>query len=322
MPYSFTGSLVPFPLILLLGVLPSCSTSSPPPAWIETTQRLPLQSIKVDRHRISYLTIGEGPPVVLIHGFGGSIWNWEHQQADLASEFRVITLDLLGSGSSEKPTIAYTPHRMVQFFRDFMDALAINHATLVGNSMGAGLAMAMALTYPSRVERLVLISGFPANPREKVQSARYKQFLEHRPPLWLAKIGNWLTGRWATKSLLKELIYDSSFITPMIIERSYQNRNVTGFLSPLYSLLENMNQWEHEFGHRIMDIHHPTLILWGEHDRVFPVNVGNELHQVIPHSTFQIIPNAGHLPQWEQPSHVNTHIRRFLHLSHPKNQNS
>ncbi|MBA3968428.1 MAG: alpha/beta fold hydrolase, partial [Nitrospirales bacterium] len=121
-----------------------CSSLSVLPSRIELIQRVPYQTTRVNNHRIAYLDVGQGPPLILIHGFGGSMWQWEHQYSVLAHTHRVIILDLLGSGLSDKPEEAYTPKHMVEFFRQFMDTLNIPRATLVGNSMGAGLAMAMA----------------------------------------------------------------------------------------------------------------------------------------------------------------------------------
>ena len=102
------------------------------------------------------------------------------------------------------------PNDWCKFFEQFLDSLNIHQATLVGNSLGAGLAMAMALTHPDRVQALILISGLPADIRKSVELPRYQQFLDRRPPLWLAKLGNWLAGRWASRSLLEEIVYDDN----------------------------------------------------------------------------------------------------------------
>ena len=302
---------------LWLVSMSSCTPSPAPSAWIESVQRLPFKTIEIEGYRIAYLEAGRGPTLILIHGFGGSMWNWEYQYTSLASHHRVITLDLLGSGSSEKPDIPYTPQRLVQFFRGFMDELGIKHATLAGNSMGAGLAMAVAITYPERIEGLILISGFPANPRESVASPRYQQFFDQRPPLWMARFGLWVAGRWATQSMLKEIVHDPALLTPLVVERSYQNRLKPGFLPPLYSLVDHLPHWEKEFGRRIQKIQLPTLILWGAEDQVFPPAVGKDLHNMISNSTFHTVPDAGHMPQWEQPLFVNNLIRKFLTESQP-----
>ena len=138
---------------------------------------------------------GQGNPLVFLHGFGGSMWQWEYQYTEFASSHRVILLDLLGSGMSDKPDLAYTPKLLVRFFTQFLDALKVDQPILVGNSMGAGLAMAMALSVPDRVHALILISGFPSNPRESLASQQYKQFLLSTTTLMVGE--TWQLDGWS-----------------------------------------------------------------------------------------------------------------------------
>lgn len=273
---------------------------------------MPLHYAVIEGHRSAYIDVGQGPPLMLIHGFGGSMWNWEHQVYALSTRHRVIIMDLLGSGLSDKPALAYTPARMSQFFSAFMNALGVERATLIGNSMGAGLAMAMALDHPDRVARLILIAGFPPDPYQSIASPRYRRFLDHRPPLWLGVIGNRLAGRGVTRAMLEEIIHDHSLITPLVIERSFRNRQISGFLPPLYSLLDHIQDWTTTYGRRLHEITVPTLVLWGTHDRVLPYHVGEELHRLIPQSHLHAIPETGHMPHWEKPARVNRLILEFL----------
>ena len=306
---SFTVLLFIFSWCL---TFPGCSSTVPLPPWVEFIQRVPFQTIKVKDHRVAYLDVGQGQPVILIHGFGGSMWQWEYQYHSLAQSHRVIIPDLIGSGLSDKPDIIYSPEHLVQFFREFMKSLKIEQATLIGNSMGAGLAMAMALDYPASVDRLVLISGFPAQVEANVASQQYRKFLLYRPPLWLATIGNQLAGRGTTEGLLKEIVYQQDLISASVIERSYHNRQRGGLLPPLYSLLDHLESWEKRYGPRLADISHPTLLLWGDHDRVFPLEVGIQVKTLLAKAEWQVIPESGHLPQWEQPQVVNSLIHAFL----------
>jgi len=313
-----SGCFRPLSLPFFMAVL-GCFTTlgcssplTPLPSGIELIQRVPYQITTVNHHRIAYLDVGQGPPLILIHGFGGAMWNWEYQYSVLARSHRVIIPDLLGSGLSDKPEEAYTPKRLVEFFRQFMDTLHIPQATLIGNSMGAGLAMAMALDYPERVTRLVLISGFPAQVETSIASEQYQRFLHHRPPLWLAKLGNWMAGRRATEKILKEIVYNPELISPTVIERSFRNRQRGGFLAPLYSLMDNIQKWEGQYGNRLQKIPHKILLLWGDHDRVFPLDVGERVKNQLPYVEWHVIPKAGHLAQWEQPALVNQFILAFL----------
>ncbi len=178
-----------------------------------------------------------------------------------------------------------------------MDNLGLDHATLVENSLGVGLALGMALRYLKRVDRLILISGFPANISQNLTSDHYEGLINHRPPIWLAKVGNWFGGHWLTKMNLEEIVYNQELLTPSVIERSYQNKQNSDFLPPLFSLLDHLPQWEQGFGLRLKQVHHSTLIIWGSEDRLFPQTVGRSLRQIISDSSFHVIQDAGHIPQ-------------------------
>jgi pimeloyl-ACP methyl ester carboxylesterase len=160
------------------------------------------------------------------------MWHWEQQQKLSTSHFRIITLDLLGSGLSDKPDLDYSPEYMVSFFLAFMDKLGIPQATLIGNSMGAGLAMGVAITAPTRVSHLVLISGFPPNVRKNLTSPMYQGLINRQPPLWVMKFANYLAGRWATKMALQEIIFNPQLLTPAVIDRSYHNRSTGDAFGP------------------------------------------------------------------------------------------
>ncbi|MDE3018754.1 MAG: alpha/beta fold hydrolase, partial [Nitrospirota bacterium] len=95
--------MVSLVLLLLPLLVTACTTVQDPPPWFDSFQRLPIKTVLVQGHRIAYLDEGQGDPVILIHGFGGSMWQWEYQQEALATGHRLITLDLLGSGLSDKP---------------------------------------------------------------------------------------------------------------------------------------------------------------------------------------------------------------------------
>jgi pimeloyl-ACP methyl ester carboxylesterase len=301
-----------FLAILMPFFLGSCSGPNAIPQWFDAVHRLPVHTVLVQDHRIAYLDVGHGSPVILIHGYGGSLWQWEYQQGPLSAEHRVITLDLLGSGFSDKPDLEYTPAILLDSFRRFMDALNIPHASLVGNSMGAGLAIAMAVSDPERVDRVVLISGFPERIREKLSSPMMRRAIDSRTPVWLVKFGNWLLGRGITDQVLSEMVHDHSLLTPTVLDRSYRNRKRSGLIEVLLSLSRNLQLWEDGFAKRLGEMHQPTLILWGERDKVFPPKVGQDLQALVPGAAFELIPEAGHIPMWERPDLVNPLLLKFL----------
>lgn len=282
------------------------------PPWFDSFQRLPVKTATVQGHKIAYLDEGQGPPVILIHGLGGSMWQWEYQQASLSAGHRLITLDLLGSGLSDKPDIDYLPDEMLAFFTSFMDAVGVRRAALAGNSMGGGVAIGMALAHPERVDRLVLIGGLPAHVREKLISPMTKQAIDTKAPVWLIEFGNWLLGRGTTEEVLKEMVFDHGKLTPAVLDRSYRNRRRPGMIPPLMATARTLPAWESGFALRLGEIRQPTLIIWGAEDEVFPPQVGREMAQTIPGSALEIIPQAGHLPQWERPELVNPILLRFL----------
>ena len=298
--------------LALLIVMTACSSPPPIPPYFEAFERIPIHTVEVNGEHVAYLDIGQGQPVILIHGFGGSMWQWEHQQQPLSAEFRLITPDLIGSGLSTKPDIEYRPEQMLEYFIGFMDALRIRQATLVGNSMGAGLAIGMALTYPDRVSQLVLIDGLPANVRDRLTSPSIKRALDTAAPSWLASFGNWLFGGVMIASVLEEIVHDPALLTPAVIERSNRNRQRPGVIPPLMTVRDTLPLWESGFAKRIGEIRHPTLILWGEEDRVFPLPIGEDLQRTIKGSALVRIPNAGHIPQWERPDLANRAMIEFL----------
>ncbi len=272
--------------------------SSPPsiPTQFDAIERIAIRTVLVHDQRIAFLDVGAGPPVILIHGFGGSMWQWEHQQHALSQHFRVLTLDLPGAGLSDKPEIDYRPDQMLDFFVGFMDAVKIPQATLVGNSMGAGLAIGMVLAHPTRVAKLVLIDGLPQHVMEKLTSPSVRRALETSAPSWLVSLGNWLFGGLMIESVLQEIVHDPALLTPAIMERSNRNRQRPGLIKPVMTVRENLPLWESGFAMRIGEITHPTLVIWGEEDRVFPIAVGEELHQTIKESRFIPNPQGGTHP--------------------------
>ena len=189
----------------------------------------------------------------------------------LSVHFRVVTLDLLGSGLSDKPDNRLPAGSddgvLCRIHGRTRDSAS---ATLVGNSMGAGLAIGMALTDPEKVDRLVLISGLPPHVEESLASPIMKRAVTLHVPVWLAEFGSWLFGSRPTETILKEIVFDHTLLTPAVVERSNRNRRAPGFLPPLMSLRDHLPQWESTFAPRVNSITHSTLILWGEEDRRVP----------------------------------------------------
>jgi pimeloyl-ACP methyl ester carboxylesterase len=300
-----------FPLGLVAALIAGCAASSDIPPWFDGIQRFPIKTVLVQGHRLAYLDEGQGPPLILIHGYGGSMWQWEYQQT-LAAHFRVITLDVIGSGLSDKPDLDYRPDTLIGSVSAFMDVLGLPTATLVGNSMGAGIAIGMALNHPQRVERLVLIDGLPDRVRERLVSPLMRRAVDSHLPGWLVRVGNWLVPSAGTERILKEIVYNHALLTPAVLDRSNRNRQRPNLIAPLLSIRDSLPLWEQQFATRFHEIRQPTLILWGEQDRLFPPQVGRDLQAAIPQSRLMVLAEAGHIPQWEQPQAVNRYLLDFL----------
>ncbi len=273
--------------------------------------RYPPQFVTANGHRTAYIRHGQGSPVVLLHGYAGAIWNWEHQIEPLGRRFTLFIPDLIGQGLSDKPRAAYTPAFYTDWLRGFLDAVGVGRAALVGHSMGGGLALSLALTDPARVDRLILVSGFPRDVLSLIRGPYLKLFARLGSGL-LFGLGYHFLGRRAFRKFIGGLVLDRSLVTPAVIERAYRLRKDCGKARPLWSTLTHVDAWETDYVPRLNAVTAPTLIVWGRDDRFLPVTAGEELHRTIPGSRLAIIPDAGHLPMWERPDEVNRLILEFL----------
>lgn len=269
------------------------------------------KTILIDGHSIFYVMKGQGEPVVLIHGFGAGIWVWEKQMDPLSQFYRVYALDLLGHGYSDRPNIKYRPQTYIFFFRKFMDEIGLDRATLIGNSMGGGIAWATALFFPEKVKRLILIDAVPPDVLDQVKNDSFKTLAAVRNiPLlpYLLIAGR---TRNSIRQVLRECILDPTLLTPEVVDRQWEITRIKGTTRVLYSTLRHAEEAKPMKGSLSL-IKHPTLLIWGEKDQIFPPSVGEQLSRSIPNSTLKIIRESGHLPMWEKPEEVNLILLQFL----------
>ena len=297
--------------ILLMPFLWGCSIPLVRPTRIDWNPSLPPQTIQIKGHTIFYTVKGEGKPLVLIHGYGAGMWVWENQIDALSQFFRVYALDVIGHGFSDRPKISYTPEAYIHFLRDFMDGVGIERATLIGNSMGGGMAWAMAILFPERVDRLILINCVPPDVLQQVRNESFRTLVAIKDiPLlpYLVIAGRSKSSiRW----ILLECVSDIKLVTPEILNRQYQLSKIKGTTWVLYSTFKHAEE-ALELKDQFSLIRHPTLFIWGERDLIFPPSVGENLHQAITGSKFQMIEKSGHIPMWETPDEVNQAILGFL----------
>jgi pimeloyl-ACP methyl ester carboxylesterase len=297
--------------IFLMPFLCGCSIPLVRPTRIDWNPSLSPRTIQIKGHTIFYTVKGEGKPLVLIHGYGAGMWVWEKQIDALSQFFRVYVLDVIGHGFSDRPKIPYTPEAYIHFLRDFMDAVGIERATLIGNSMGGGMAWAMAILFPERVDRLILINCVPPDVLQQVRNESFRTLVAIKDiPLlpYLVIAGRSKSSiRW----ILLECVSDIKLITPEILNRQYQLSKIKGTTWVLYSTFKHTEE-ALPLKDRFSLIHHPTLFIWGERDLIFPPSVGENLHGTITGSKFKRIEKSGHIPMWETPGEVNQAILDFL----------
>ena len=297
--------------ILFMPFLWGCGVPLVRPIRIDWNPSLRPQTIQIKGHTIFYTVEGKGNPLVLIHGYGAGMWVWEKQIEALSQLFRVYVLDVIGHGFSDRAKIPYTPEAYVHFLKDFMDGVGIERATLIGNSMGGGMAWAMAIFYPERVDRLILIDCVPPDILQQVSNDSFRTLVAIKDiPLlpYLVIAGR---GRRSVRLILLECVSNNKLVTPEVLNRQYQLSKIKGTTWVLYSTFKHAEE-AMELKDRFSLIHHPTLFIWGERDLIFPPRVGETLHQVITGSKFQLIEKSGHIPMWETPDGVNQAILNFL----------
>jgi len=265
----------------------------------------------MDGHTIFYTVKGEGRPLLLIHGYGAGIWVWEKQIEVLSQWYRVYALDLIGHGFSDRPKIPYAPETYVQCLKDCMDGVEIEKSTLVGNSMGGGIAWAMAILFPERVDRLILIDCIPPDVLHQVKNESFRMLAAIKNIPFLPYLAMAARNKNSIRQILLECVSDIRLITPEVVNRQYQLSKIKGTTRALYSTFKHAKE-ALKLKDQFSLIRKPTLFIWGEKDLIFPPQVGENLHRAIAGSKFHVIKRSGHIPLWEAPDEVNQVILDFL----------
>jgi 2-hydroxy-6-oxonona-2,4-dienedioate hydrolase len=252
--------------------------------------------------KLHYREAGQGKPVVLLHGLGGDGSRWGANILPLAADFRVIALDQIGFGQSDKPLANYHNGMLSEFLVEFLRSLGIQKASLVGNSMGGYVAAYTAVHYPGMVDRLVLVDG-----------AGYKRTGdEPRRDPHVRQIQNGAT-REETRELFLLMLHNKSLVTDQMVDDNFAMR-----LRSSFTISKWLDASESGLGgitaEEMRTIKAPTLILWGKFDELAgpPERTAERLHSDINGSRLVVIDNAGHLSQLEQPEQFNKLAREFL----------
>jgi pimeloyl-ACP methyl ester carboxylesterase len=259
--------------------------------------------IELHGHRVSFRLSGEGPLIVLVHGITGRSEQWEPVIEHLAVEHTVLAPDLLGHGESAKPRGDYSLGAYASGVRDTMVALGHDRATIVGHSLGGGIAMQFAYQFPERCERLVLVSsgglGREVHPLLRAATLPGSELV--LPLLTHARVlaAGEAIGR-AIGLLRLQAGTDLAEVA-----RGFGSladaESRSAFISSMRAVLDPGGQRVSALDRLYLAESLPSLIVWGEADPVIPVEHGRVAHEAMPGSRLELFAGVGHFPQLERP---------------------
>lgn len=288
-----------------------CATPAP-----ELTQ--PMDFATVDGGtgpvRLAYRESGRGEPVLLIHGFGANAYTWRHVEPELARTHRVISIDLKGFGHSEKPLDRrYSVLDQAKLIEAFIEQKQLRDMTLVGHSLGGGVALVLALNDVERKEKDKRIKRLAL-----IDSVAYAQKI----PIAFSVLRAPVIGPVSSFLVPKELQARAALHIAYHDDTKIDERDIAEYAAPLqekggqhaiiYSARQIMPENIDALSARYPSIDVPALVLWCDHDKVVRSHIGWRLHQDLPRSTFRVIRNCGHIPQEERPQETAAILTEFI----------
>jgi len=275
--------------------------------------------IELHGHRVIYRIAGDGPPVVLIHGMVNSSRHWEQVALRLADRYTVIAPDLLGHGDSAAVRGDYSLGAHACSIRDLLTTIGIERATIVGHSLGGGIAMQFFYQFPQRVERLALISsgglGQKVSPMLRgaalpgaaagiwlVANRRVREALD--------RAGELMRARGSRKGVYLQAV--ARAMRPLGDAAARQ-----AFVQTLRSVIDVRGQHVSAMDRLYLLGELPTLIVWGERDNTIPIEHGLAAHEQIPNSRFVTLPRAAHFPNIEDPEGLADALLAWLNETEP-----
>jgi pimeloyl-ACP methyl ester carboxylesterase len=265
------------------------SVEWPERAKLETrvipSRERPVQRSEVELHghRFCYRAAGQGPAVVLLHGIAASSATWERVIPRIAGSYWMVAPDLLGHGESAKPRGDYSVGAYANLVRDLLDALGVRRCTIVGHSLGGGVAMQFVYQFPERCERLALVASGGLGRMGSRASADLEE-------TWRSFIA--LGDREARRAFLETV--------REVVDLKGQHLNGVDRLYLAAGL--------------------PTLIIWGERDRLIPVSHAHVAHRAIAGSRLEIFPGSGHFPFLDAPERFAATLLDFLRSTAPSSE--
>jgi 4,5:9,10-diseco-3-hydroxy-5,9,17-trioxoandrosta-1(10),2-diene-4-oate hydrolase len=253
-------------------------------------------------YKLHYLEAGRGEPIILLHGSGGEGARWMPTIKGLAGNFRVIALDQIGWGQSDKPLTIYHTGVFAGFLAQFMKEIGVPKANIMGQSLGAGVTLYMAVHYPDMVNRIIVVDG-----------GGYRSASDPPPPP-----PNWHNRQIANAGTLEEsreymekLFYDHSLVTDELVEHNLRLRLASAFTAESTATaaqrgLGGLSEAE------VRAIKAPTLLIWGMNDPLSSVANAEKLNSAIKNSRKVLFDKAGHYPFLEHPDKFNQVVLEFL----------
>lgn len=283
---------------------------NPDPEWLSIDWRRHLRQVELPGARVDYVEIGEGKPIVFIHGISGSWENWLENLPHFGRGHRAIALDLPGFGGSPMPSWTIDMYAYGRLVHDFCEKLGIERgATLVGNSMGGLVAAEAVLSAPQRFERLVLVSAaglintWLPHQRGTATSRAWGTFGPG-----FGRAAREVVSRRLARYLMFRLFvrYPGRLRKELLWEQMASGLPAPGFADALDAVIE------YDARDRLEEIEIPTMIIWGFDDWVISAMAALSYHRRIPHSRLEIFERTGHVPQMERPARFNRVLEEFL----------
>ena len=275
--------------------------------------------VQLHGHRVIYHTAGSGPPVVLIHGMVNSSRHWREVALQLADRHTVIAPDLIGHGDSATPRGDYSLGAHAASIRDLLAVLGVERATIVGHSLGGGVAMQFFYQFPSRTERLILISSGGLG-REVSPLLRSATLPGVSAGLALAA-HPWLVGGLRRGGDRLRDAGQRQGVYLQAIARALRPLSEPGartaFLHTLRAVIDLRGQRVSATDRLYLLEGMPTLIVWGQRDQTIPLAHGLAAHRAAAGSRFETLPRAAHFPHLEDPDGLAAILGEFLATTEP-----
>jgi pimeloyl-ACP methyl ester carboxylesterase len=269
-----------------------------------------VQFVTLHGYKRAYRTAGTGPAVLLLHGIGDNSLAWEPLFARLSEKFTVIAPDFLGHGFSDRPRADYSVPAFANGMRDLLTYLDIERVTVVGHSLGGGVAGQFAYQYPELVERIVLVGTGgvtkDVNPMLRALSLPFSEYLLGAVSIPGVFPAFSATARAMQKLIPTPLFSDNNEIV-RVLQRMPEKGSAEVFARTLRSAVDWRGQVVTMLDRCYLSAGIPTLIIWGSDDQVIPVAHAHMLHSAMPGSQLVIFDGAGHFPFRDDPD-------RFLDL--------